>query len=317
MQPVQRRARGAAAALAASVLWGTTYIAFKFVYNVPPESSPDPLLVTSARYWVGALTLYGLLWASRWLGAGRWRGDSATMPATGADRPAPAGWRMILTLLGLGTLGCFVYGVLAGTAAKLTAATNVTILTNANALWILPMAALIGERVRPGAVLGSLIGFGGTLLIFWAPATEGFKNPSRHDLLGCTLALSSGFVWAAYTVLGKGVARQSGGLRTSAFAMAAGAFLTVCLWAAAGTHPVLLHSQLLWMLYLGALPTGVAYGLWYVALEHMDSHKAGVFQYLVPIITILLAHFLLGESLTATTMLGVAIIFLGVYLVRP
>jgi drug/metabolite transporter (DMT)-like permease len=63
--------------------------------------------------------------------------------------------------------------------------------------------------------------------------------------------------------------------------------------------PVLPTSVWLWflLLILSLLCSGLAYLLWYKALESVSATKAGVFLFFLPVVSVLMAHFVLSEPL--------------------
>jgi len=67
------------------------------------------------------------------------------------------------------------------------------------------------------------------------------------------------------------------------------------------------------ILYLGILPTAVAFGLWYKALGQIGAVRLGPLQYLAPVASALQAYFLLGEVITKTYLIGLGLVFLGIY----
>ena len=70
-------------------------------------------------------------------------------------------------------------------------------------------------------------------------------------------------------------------------------------------------SALAWMLYLGALPTAVAFTTWAYALARSTAGRMGALTYLVPPLTILLGWAILGETPPALAVLGGALCLFG------
>jgi drug/metabolite transporter (DMT)-like permease len=70
--------------------------------------------------------------------------------------------------------------------------------------------------------------------------------------------------------------------------------------------------------FLGVFCSGLAYIFWYDALQNIPASQAGVFLYLEPLVTVVVAALILSEPLILAALLGGAIILLGVWLVnRP
>jgi len=75
-------------------------------------------------------------------------------------------------------------------------------------------------------------------------------------------------------------------------------------------------SAIGWVVYLGALPTAVAFTTWAYALARTTAGRLGVTTYLVPPIAILLGWALLGETPAGLAFAGGALCLLGVYVAR-
>lgn len=70
--------------------------------------------------------------------------------------------------------------------------------------------------------------------------------------------------------------------------------------------------------FLGIFCSGIAYIFWYDALKVLPVAQTGAFLYLEPIITVIVAAFVLRESILLATLIGGVTILMGVWLVnRP
>jgi drug/metabolite transporter (DMT)-like permease len=70
------------------------------------------------------------------------------------------------------------------------------------------------------------------------------------------------------------------------------------------------------MVYLGVVPTALAFSTWAYALSRMDAGKLGVTTYLVPPLVILLGWLLLDEIPPGLALVGGAVCLAGVALSR-
>jgi drug/metabolite transporter (DMT)-like permease len=75
-------------------------------------------------------------------------------------------------------------------------------------------------------------------------------------------------------------------------------------------------GSVLGMVYLGAVPTALAFSTWAYALRRMDAGRLGVTTYLVPPLVILLGWLLLDEVPPLLALVGGAICLAGVALSR-
>ena len=70
------------------------------------------------------------------------------------------------------------------------------------------------------------------------------------------------------------------------------------------------------LIYLGLVPTAVAFCTWAYALAHMSAGSLGVTTYLVPPIAIAVAWPTLGETPPVLALVGGALALIGVSLSR-
>jgi drug/metabolite transporter (DMT)-like permease len=72
------------------------------------------------------------------------------------------------------------------------------------------------------------------------------------------------------------------------------------------------------ILFLGVACSGLAYIFWYDVLHEAEASRVAAFLYIEPIVTVIVAALVLNEAIVAATLIGGAIILLGVWLVsRP
>jgi drug/metabolite transporter (DMT)-like permease len=68
--------------------------------------------------------------------------------------------------------------------------------------------------------------------------------------------------------------------------------------------------------FLGIFCSGLAYIAWYDALKALTTAQTGVFLYIELLVAVVVAFFVLGEAITPASLIGGAIILLGVWLVH-
>ncbi|HKG55292.1 MAG TPA: DMT family transporter, partial [Anaerolineales bacterium] len=68
--------------------------------------------------------------------------------------------------------------------------------------------------------------------------------------------------------------------------------------------------------FLGIFCSGFAYIAWYDALKALTTAQTGVFLYIEPIVTVVVAFLVLEEAITPALLLGGAVILFGVWLVN-
>jgi drug/metabolite transporter (DMT)-like permease len=57
--------------------------------------------------------------------------------------------------------------------------------------------------------------------------------------------------------------------------------------------------------FLGVFCSGLAYIAWYDALQALTTAQTGVFLYIEPLVAVVVAFFVLGEPITAASLIGV------------
>jgi len=277
--------------LLASVLWGTVFVAGRYLVDVRGLA---PMYVAALRFNIGAAAALTYLVA-------RGRGRSL--------RLAVREWPL---LAALGAIGIFGMGSGVFMSVRYTSSVNSSLICNANPIFIALFAPLIGERVPFVRVLGLLAGVAGCAIIGLGEG-DGLGGGNNH-LVGCAFATLAAVSWAAYTVLGKGVANRRGGLETAAIALVAGGLLYIPIVAFQGSARALTGTELLLAVYIGVGPSAVSMLAWYKALEYVDANILGPTQYVATLVSTLLGWWLLNEKLGLLFVLGAAAIVLGLWL---
>ena len=63
-------------------------------------------------------------------------------------------------------------------------------------------------------------------------------------------------------------------------------------------------TSVLAILFLGVGCSGLGYLFWYAALERIDASQVAAFLYIEPLVTVVAAVALLGESVAVSTLIG-------------
>jgi drug/metabolite transporter (DMT)-like permease len=275
-------------AVAVTVLaWASAFVAIR---GVGRDLSPGALAL--GRLLVGTAVL-GLLQVRgrRWV------------------RPTRREWGLLL-VCGIGWFG--VYSLSLNAAERHLDAGTTAMLVNVGPILIAVFAGLLlGEGFPRRLLAGIVVAFAGVLLIGVATRT------AHADLRGVVLCLVAAVTYAAGVVAQKPVLRRLPPLQVTATACAIGA--VCCLpWAGqlAGELGSAPAGSSAGMVYLGAVPTALAFSTWAYALARTDAGRLGVTTYLVPPLVILLGWLLLGEVPPALAFAGGAVCLAGVALSR-
>jgi drug/metabolite transporter (DMT)-like permease len=166
---------------------------------------------------------------------------------------------------------------------------------------------LLGEGFPRMLVIGGLIAFAGTLLIGIATST------GKANLAGVLLVLLSATLYSFALVAQKVVLRRIPALQVTWLACLMGT--VACLpFAGQLVRDVTTAAALpiIGVVYLGLVPTALAFSTWAYALKHSTAGRLGVTTFVVPPITILLSWLFLGEVPPLLAILGGALSLVGV-----
>lgn len=276
--------RGLLYLIVAGVAWGTAGAAASLVYRA---SDMGPVALS---FWRCAAGLVLLL---------------AVRPLRRPARPAvrePFGrkaLRAVVTGLGLAMFQTAYFAAVQSTG--LAVATIVT-LGAGPVLIALGARLALGEHLGRGgaaAVVGALAGL--VVLVLGDGSTT-------VRVSGVLLALLSAAGYSAMTLLTRWWGR-GGGADAASTSVGAFAVTSLCLLPLALAEGLLPHAdepvRLLWLLaYVAAVPTALAYGLYFAGAAVVRSATVSVIMLLEPVSAAALAVLLLGEHLTAATLAG-------------
>ncbi|WP_457752987.1 DMT family transporter [Thermococcus sp.] len=167
---------------------------------------------------------------------------------------------------------------------------------------------LLHQRIRLRNIFGIFISFSGVLII----STRGditalkFANP-----YGAFLGLMSALIWAIYWILNLRDQRQA--VIKMFFNFAFGFIYTLLF--ILFTHDLIVPSLegLLGAIYVGTFEMGITFLLWLKALELSETTaQIANLVYLTPFISLVIIHFVVGEKILISTIIGLALIVAGI-----
>ena len=266
--------------------WASAFVAIR---GVGEDLSPGALAL--GRLLIGATVLGALLVGRGWVA------------------PDRREWTL-LAVCGIGWFG--IYNVALNAAEQHLDAGTTAMLVNIGPILIAVLAGfLLGEGFPRELVVGVAVAFVGVLLI--GGATRG----ADADLVGVLLCVVAAVTYAIGVVAQKPLLRRLPGLQVTFLACAIGAVCclpwTGVLVAELRTAPA---GSVAGMVYLGVVPTALAFSTWAYALRRMDAGRLGVTTYLVPPLVILLGRLFLDEVPPALAVVGGAVCLAGVALSR-
>ncbi|MEU4967706.1 DMT family transporter [Streptomyces smyrnaeus] len=293
--------RGLLFLAAAGATWGTTGAAVDLVFS---SSDLGPLAVSFWRY-VSGLTL---LLAGRvlllWL---RPRGATA-VPRL---RPALPRSRFVLRLSTGLCLAVFQTAYFAAVPATGVAVATIVTLGAAPVFVALGAWTALGERLGRGGTAAVGAALTGLAVLVLGDGSGGVRPG------GVALALLSAAAFAVSMVLARWVG--SSGPRESSFTLTAWSFGVgaVVLLPFALAEGVLPHSGelvrvVVLLLYVAAVPTALAYPLYFAGAAVVRAATASVVMLIEPVSAAVLAVGLLGERLTLPMLAGTLVLLTAV-----
>lgn len=224
-------------------------------------------------------------------------------------RPTAREWWQ---LIAFGALWFGVYNVVLSIAEQsLDAGTTAMIVNIGPILIALGAVAFLHERLSRWLAIGAGVAFLGVALIGVATGLAGLAS------VGVLWALAAAVTYAAGVLFQKPTLRRLPSAQVTLIGCVIG--LIVCLPFTGdlihdvATSPV---SATLGVVYLGVVPTALAFSTWGYALARVPAGQLGVSTYLVPPVAIVLGLLLLGEVPAPLAILGGVVCLLGVALSR-
>ncbi|MFI1400926.1 DMT family transporter [Streptomyces sp. NPDC020681] len=281
----------------AGVAWGTAGAAASLVFQV---SDLGPLSLSFWRCVGGLVLLLGAL-------ALRARRTAAQVSVSVREPRR----RRLLRILGTGIgLTLFQSAYFAAVQATGLAVGTVVTLGAGPVLIAVGARLTMGERLGRGgvvAVVGALAG----LFVLVLGGDGGTVRPA-----GVALALLSAAGYAAITLLTRWLGRDGGGdsMATTAWAFGIGAVGLLPMALAEGLLP---HTEelmrVVWLLtYVAAVPTALAYALYFAGAAVVRAATVSVIMLLEPVSAAVIAVTVLDERLTAATVAGTLLLLAAV-----
>jgi drug/metabolite transporter (DMT)-like permease len=160
-------------------------------------------------------------------------------------------------------------------------------------------------RATPGVYASLALILAGCVLVFYDAFVKGLS------MYGVGLAVASMIGFSAYLIAAQFFLRDEHPLRITFYAL-----LSTALFFSLFHNPFKVFTldarQLTLILALALIPTVLAVSLLYKAIERIGSSYTSIFSTLEPIVTVVLAAFVLGENVAAVQVLGMFLIIAGI-----
>jgi DME family drug/metabolite transporter len=273
--------RGFLLVVLAALCWGTSGVSGRIVAD---RTGLGPLDIAWHRMAVGAVVL--LLFTA----LGRRRRLASTVPLT-------RGTAGRLVLVGAG-LAAYQFAFFAAVAI---AGVSISTLV---ALGLAPLLIAVGGTVlghgRPerATIVALVVALVGLVLLVGVTAEA---DTGTTVVLGALLAVGSALGYAMVTLAGAGI---PAGIPVTLAGFAGGALLLTPVALIAGLHVTGDPVSLAVLLYLGAVPSALAYTFFFTGLRTVPGAVASIVTLLEPLTATVLATAFLGERLAPLALAG-------------
>ena len=170
---------------------------------------------------------------------------------------------------------------------------------------------VFGDRLRPMAIIGLILGLGGVALIM------GSRLSGGADGLGLILCIIGTLALTVATLSVRGASSGGNVLMIVGLQMLVGAAALAIAALLLETWEVTWSLRLiLAFLYTTLIPGLLATVTWFVLVNRIGAVRAATFHFLNPVFGVAVASVLLAEKLGPLDMLGVAIVTAGILAVQ-
>lgn len=279
--------------IVANAIYGTSYVATRVVLQ-----DIGPATLALVRLAVAALLLVPLALHNRPAGDRLSRRDH---------------WKVLWMGL-LGFAGAFAFG---NWGIANSTATNAALLITVEPLALILLSPLVlGERLSGREGVGGLLTIVGATLVV-LNGVPGLSVSVLPHWRGDVLLVLSGLCYAGYSLIARGVLARHAALPVTAWSILWGLCAVAPLAGAEwveGRVPAWSPVALWGTAYLALVVTTLGYLAWNYALERVEAPKLAVFINVQPVVGALLGVWWLREPLTVFTVVGGALVLLGLHI---
>jgi len=275
-----------ASLLLAVFFLGTNFVAVKYAVGGIP-----PLPFVALRFTLAGLLLLGLV--------------LILSPEGGPGK------RDLVHMAGVGVVGVGMNNVAFTLGVRMTTASETALIYAAVPVWGMILGSLIGlERPTRGVVVGVVVAIVGVCVVV---------GGGESSLIGDSLVVVATMCWGSYAVLSLPLLRKHPPLVVASLTMLFAGLATIPVavpglwgtdWGEVGAGPWAAFA------YSTVLVAAFGFWAWQRGISGVGANRALVYQYLINLVGVASGVLLLGENLTATKILGGAVILLGVCLAR-
>ena len=281
-------------ALFAVVVWGGSFIATKIAVG-----QMSPVAVVWLRFAMGIPILGAAVFLRKQFA---W--------------PKPAEWGYFALL---GFIGISFHQWLQSNGLQTAQATTTAWIVSTAPVFIALLAWMVlKERITLVQGFGVGVALLGVIVVV-SKGNLGNFFAGQFGVIGDFLIFISAINWAVFSILSRRGLKEHPSTRMTFWVMTLGWLITSIAFFTQGGPAQIPHLDSRgWvaMIFLGIFTTGLAYIAWFDALATLPATQTGAFLYIEPLTSMVVAALILGEQVTWASLLGGAVILLGVWLVN-
>ncbi len=281
-------------ALFAVVVWGGSFIATKIAVG-----QMSPVAVVWLRFAMGIPILGAAVFLRKQFA---W--------------PKPAEWGYFALL---GFIGISFHQWLQSNGLQTAQATTTAWIVSTAPVFIALLAWMVlKERITLVQGFGVGVALLGVIVVV-SKGNLGNFFAGQFGVIGDFLIFISAINWAVFSILSRRGLKEHPSTRMTFWVMTLGWLITSVAFFTQGGPAQIPHLDSRgWvaMIFLGIFTTGLAYIAWFDALATLPATQTGAFLYIEPLTSMVVAALILGEQVTWASLLGGAVILLGVWLVN-
>ena len=169
------------------------------------------------------------------------------------------------------------------------------------------------EKMNKGKIIGCILGFAGLILV----NLNGLEMSFEMNMNGEGFLLISMISASFSSMFIKIFSQKENPVLLSGYQFTLGGFIILCFGIGLGGHLEITGIGCILLIIYMALISSVAYTLWGILLKHNPVSKVAIFNFLIPVMGVILSGIILNEKIfSATTITALILVSIGIYAVN-
>lgn len=279
------------ALMTAMVIWSSSFIGLKIAFR-----TYDPMVVIFGRMFIASLCFLAL-WKYVFKDFKYYKGDYKLLLFMTFCEPC-------------------LYFIFEGIALENTSASQAGVITATAPIFVLSAAAIfLKEKYNMQSWLGAIAALVG---VCWLTLESSPNESAPNPVFGNFCEILAMICATGYTISLKSLTKRYSPFFLTAIQAFVGSFfyLPILLLPVVEKPTEIVAMPAFAVIYLGAVVTLGAYGLYNYGLKHVPAARAASYINLIPLFSVLMAWFFLGEILTIPQCIAAVFIVLSVWVTQ-